>query len=57
LEHRPLAIAHLTQHRPAEWRRWHALGFDGYLLKEVGRVSLADRLLAVVADLRGRVTP
>lgn len=49
---RPLAIAHLAGHSPAEWTRWHALGFDGYLLKEVGSASLAERLLTVVADLR-----
>jgi DNA-binding NarL/FixJ family response regulator len=49
---RPLVIAHLARHSPAEWNRWHALGFDGYLLKEVGSASLVERLLTVVADLR-----
>ncbi len=49
---RPLAIAHLARHSPTEWTRWRALGFDGYLLKELGSANLADRLLTVVADLR-----
>jgi DNA-binding NarL/FixJ family response regulator len=48
---RPLAIAHVAQHSQASWNRWQALGFDGYLLKDLGS-GLAERLLAVVADLR-----
>lgn len=49
---RPLAIAHLTRHNPGEWRPWRDLGFDGYLLKEIGSAGLAGRLLAAVADIR-----
>ncbi len=51
-ERRPLAIAHLTRHSPGDWLPWRALGFDGYLLKEIGSAGLADRLLAAVADIR-----
>jgi DNA-binding NarL/FixJ family response regulator len=53
---RPLAIAHVTRYSQAEWKRWDALGFDGYLLKEVGSRGLADRLFAVVADVRTDIT-
>lgn len=51
-ERRPFAIAHLTRHSPGDWLPWRALGFDGYVLKEIGSAGLADRLLAAVADIR-----
>lgn len=45
---RPLAIAHVARHCDPEWARWHALGFDDYVMKELRLDTTVAELLGVI---------